>query len=189
MKNFLLLAFLLAAIVIPHSAVAQRIETCSSPEARAFDFWIGDWHIQQKILQEDGTWLRFEATTSVSATLDGCAIIEHWEGTVQFFWDGMQAPEPMKGLSVRAYDPEADRWYIHWMDTRTPRFDGPYAGGFDEGRGEFFREWETPQGRRLGRIVFSDITPDSVDWELAISNDEGQSWSALWIMEMVRVGD
>ena len=162
------------------------VEPCSSPEARAFDFWIGDWAIQQKILRPDGTWLKFEAKTSVSPILDGCAIIEHWEGTVQFFWEGMQAPEPMKGLSVRAYDPKTDRWYIHWMDSRTPRFGGPYVGGFDENRGEFFREWETPQGKRLGRITFSDITTDSVVWALAVSGDEGQTWSTLWIMEMYR---
>ena len=71
------------------------------------------------------------ARTSVASTLDGCALIERWEGEVQFFWEGMQAPAPMQGLSVRAYDPETGRWYIHWMDTRTPRFEGPYTGRFE----------------------------------------------------------
>ena len=155
-----------------------------SAEARAFDFWIGDWSIQQKILNQDGTWLQFEAKTSVTPALDGRALIEHWEGSVQFFWEGMQTPQPMQGLSVRSYDAQAGRWHIHWMDSRNPSFGAPYVGGFDEGKGEFFREWETPQGKRLGRITFSDITSSSVHWELAVSSDEGQTWSVLWIMDM-----
>lgn len=73
------------------------------------------------------------------------------------------------------------------MDTRMPRFGEPYVGAFDEGRGEFFREWETPQGRRLGRITFSNVTADFVDWELAISSDGGKSWSPMWIMKMYRI--
>lgn len=157
-------------------------------EVRAFDFWIGDWTIQQRILQQDGTWTNFEAKTSVSLTLDGRALLEHWQGTVQFFWEGMNAPETMKGLSVRAYDPQTDQWYIHWMDTRFPQFGRPYIGNFADDRGEFFREWETPQGKRLGRITFSDMTLDSVVWDLAISTDDGQTWTTLWIMEMSRSG-
>ena len=177
---------LTGTLVFPAISLAQRVEACDSPEAREFDFWIGDWTIEQQILGQDGTWLSFDARTSVSSTLEGCAIIEHWQGTVQFFWEGMDAPEPMSGLSVRAYDPDTDAWYISWMDTRTPRFGGPYVGGFDGSRGEFLREWETEQGKRSGRITFSNITSDSVDWELAISSDEGDSWSTVWIMKMYR---
>jgi len=157
-----------------------------SPESHEFDFWIGDWIIRQKILRQDGTWLELDAKTSVSPALDGFALVEHWEGEVQFFWEGMQSVEPMKGLSVRSYDVQSGKWIIHWMDTRTPHFGASYTGNFSKGKGEFFREWETPQGKRMGRITFSDITPDSVYWELAISGDEGQTWSTIWMMDMSR---
>lgn len=157
---------------------------CDSPQARAFDFWIGDWRIKQKIMRRDGSWLELDAKTSVSLALDGCALIEHREGNVQFFWEGMQSVEPMTGLSVRSYDPVAGKWHIYWMDSRSPRFGAPYAGNFVNDTGEFFRAWDTPQGKSLGRITFSDITPDSVHWELAISSGEVQSWSTIWIMDM-----
>lgn len=183
------LILLIATLSVSQASGTQALQTCTSPEARAFDFWVGDWRIQQKILRQDGKWHSFEAKTSVSPTLDGCALIEHWEGAVQFFWEGMETPEPMKGLSVRSYDSQTGQWSIHWMDTHTPSFGSPYVGGFEEGRGEFFREWETPQGKRMGRITFSDITPDTVKWELAVSRDEGESWSTLWIMKMHRVKD
>lgn len=158
----------------------------NSSAAHAFDLWIGDWRIQQKILRQDGTWLELPAKTSVSSALDGRALIEHWQGDIQFFWEGMQSVEPMEGLSVRSYDPGTGEWSIYWMDSRTPRFDSPYMGVFTDGRGEFFREWETPQGKHIGRITFSDITTDSVHWELAVSSDEGHTWRAIWIMNMGR---
>lgn len=112
----------------------------SKSGARAFNFWIGEWNIRQEILQQDGTWLELPAHTSVAAALDGSALIEHWSGQVLFFWEGMTEPRAMKGLSVRAYDPQTGKWYIHWMDTRSPRFGSPYAGNFTDGRGVFFRE-------------------------------------------------
>jgi hypothetical protein len=178
----------IGVVMVAETPAAWSAHPCASHEARAFDFWIGDWSIEQKILQQDGSWLKLGATTSVSRDLDGCAIVEHWDGSVQFFWEGMKGPERMKGLSVRAYDPRTGKWYIHWMDTRRSYFGNPYAGGFNQGRGEFFREWETPQGKRTGRIVFSDITDTSVHWELAISSDERATWTTLWVMEMHRSG-
>ena len=176
----LLLAATLAA------AVVQPSDPCQTPEARAFDFWIGDWDIQQRLLKRDGSWLTLPARTSVTRALDGCALVEHWQGDVLFFWEGMQAPETMTGLSVRAYDPQAGKWFIHWMDTRLPRFGAPYTGNFVDGRGEFFRELETPQGRRLGRITFSNVTAESVSWALDVSSDQGKTWQTLWTMKMAR---
>lgn len=168
------------------SCAAQGSAPCGSPEARAFDFWIGKWAIRQSILQADGTYLHFPATTSVTRALDGCALVEHWEGTVQFFWEGMNAPRAMKGLSVRSYDPQTEQWSIYWMDTRAARFESPYVGGFADGKGEFYREWETPEAKQIGRITFSGITPDSVQWSLAISRDGRQTWTTIWTMDMQR---
>jgi len=159
---------------------------CPGSGARAFDFWIGEWDITQKILRQDGSWLELPARTSVTASLDGCALIERWSGEVLFFWEGMERPETMKGLSVRAHDPESNAWNIHWMDTRSPRFGSPYVGTFAAGRGEFFREWETPQGPRVGRITFSEIRKNTVNWALAISTDERRTWQTMWTMAMRR---
>ena len=182
---FIVIAGLLSAIV---SSMAQSTAECGGPQARAFDFWIGEWDIRQRILQEDGTYVELPAKTSVSVALDGCALIEHWEGEVEFFWEGMQEPESLKGLSVRAYDPRETKWLIHWMDTRSRRFDVPYVGEFVDGRGEFYRESETADGTRVDRITFSDISPDSLSWSLYVSTDGRQSWTTVWMMEMLRIG-
>ena len=165
---------------------AQSLTTCEDAQARVFDFWVGDWDIRQSILREDATFVTLPAKTSVSLVLDGCALVEYWEGHVQFFWEGMQEPEPMKAISVRAYDPRRSEWNIYWMDTRSRRFDTPYVGNFAGDRGDFYREWETPEGRSVGRIRFSHVLPDSVNWSLAVSSDGRQNWTTIWSMEMRR---
>jgi hypothetical protein len=185
-RRLLIVLCATAAAALTHAAPQDRPTPCTAADYRQFDFWIGDWDITQSILQGDGSRLELPAHTSVSSTLDGCALIEHWQGEVRFFWENMPKVEPMTGLSVRAYDPKAGKWFIHWMDSRSTSFGPPYAGGFSGGRGEFFREWETPDGTRVGRITFSDIRPDSVDWELAVSSDGRRTWTVLWTMAMRR---
>jgi hypothetical protein len=167
------------------SALRQR-PPCASTEARQFDFWIGTWDIRQSILRRDGSWLSLPARTSVRPALDGCALVEQWEGEVMFFWEGMTEPRRRSGLSVRAYDPETKQWYIHWMDTGATRFGPPFIGGFIDGRGQFVRETEAPDGKRLDRITFQDVTESSLDWELAVSADGGSSWQPVWRMRMER---
>jgi hypothetical protein len=159
---------------------------CDTPQGRQFDFWLGEWNIQQKILRADGGWLELPAHTSVTSSMGDCALIEHWKGEVEFFWEGMKHAEPLEALSVRAYDPQSGQWRLHWMSSRAPRFGNAFEGTFKDGRGEFFSTRQGPKGEQKSRITFSDITEITVHWDLAISNDEGKTWTTIWIMEMQR---
>jgi hypothetical protein len=178
---------LAAALLLPVCVTAQT-PACTSPGARDFDFWLGDWHVEQRMATRDGSWLHLPATTRVTRALNGCALIEEWQGEVQFFWEGMTAPQRMHGLSVRAFDPTSGTWRIHWMDTRSPLFAEPYVGRFAGDRGEFVRELVTPQGPRRGRILFLKQAAGQVRWELATSADSGRTWTTLWTMQMRRRG-
>jgi hypothetical protein len=165
---------------------ATSLAECSRPEYHQFDFWIGQWDIKQKILKADGTWFEADAHTNVSPILDNCALMEEWQGDVFFFWEGMQKPERLKGFSVRAFDGKTNQWTISWMDTRHLRF-SEFEGNFHGRRGEFFRKRLNEEKKEtITRITFSDITPASVHWDLAVSTDNGQSWKTLWIMQMTR---
>ncbi len=167
-------------------ASATTSPECSGQEYHQFDFWIGQWDIKQKILKADGKWFEANASTNVSPVLGDCALMEEWQGDVFFFWEGMEKPEPLKGFSVRAYDSKTKQWTISWMDTRHLRFT-EFVGSFHDGRGEFFRKRPNGKGNEtITRVTFSEITPASVLWELAISTDAGQTWKPLWIMQMTR---
>ena len=179
---------LAAALALPGALAAQGTPApCEGPGARDFDFWIGEWAVTQEIRSETGAWETYAARSTVTPALDGCALVERWQGTVRFFWEGMGEPEAIEGLSVRA--PGADgAWRIHWMDSRSPGFGEPWVGGFDAGEGTFLRPYSAPGGGEgLNRIRFFDVGEHTVEWELAVSPDGGTTWTPLWRMHFERV--
>ncbi len=187
-KYFTILCILILVKPLIAAQLNLPIDTlaCNSPENRQFNFWIGDWDIQQSILNKDGTWLKTKAHTSVTPILNGCALEEHWEGDVKFFWSGMQNIEHMKGFSIRYYDPQKSEWNIHWLDNKNLNMGLGVTGNFKNGKGEFFSEPNNANGNSISRITFSNITENSVHWDLAFSKDEGKTWTTIWIMEMKR---
>jgi hypothetical protein len=152
---------------------------------RQFDFWIGEWEIEQEFPQPDGTVIRLPARATVTRELDGCALLERWRGRVQFFWEGMTMPDSLLGLSMRAFDDVDGVWRIHWMDTRGPRrwTDGGFSGGFANGVGTFLSAPGSDGVRR--RIRFYDIDAAALSWDLAVTTPAGD-WLVLWRMRFRR---
>lgn len=179
-----LLASMAAPILLPPDLAAQQ----RCPEATSeFDFYVGDWRVRQEIRSRDSDWIELPARSVVRPVAGGCAYFERWSGPVQFFWEGMEQPEPLEGISVRAYDEEAGQWQIWWLDSHDPDFGGPFVGGFEDGVGTFLRTSTSADGRELlGRIRFMDVTPESIEWDLSVSRDGGQSWLPLWLMHFSR---
>lgn len=162
-------------------APADTVSACDFPEARQFDFWIGEWDVLNRYRVDDGTWAEAgRATNKVFAILDGCAIVE--------LWDGYLGRNHFRGFSVRAYDREEDAWVLvlNWPAPNRPQF-FTLQGGFRHGRGEFVRESSDSAGNPLRiRYTFSDITPTSLRWNDGTSHDGGRSWETRWIMEFNR---
>lgn len=184
----LVLPLVFAGLRAPSPRPADRsAAACDAPEHRQFDFWLGTWDVDQRIRAADGSYKTFTGRDTVMRALDGCAVVERWHGTVEFFWDDMTQPERMAGLSVRAFDPDSGVWNIHWMDTRSPSFGEPFTGRFKDGRGVFTLERTQADGTEtISRITFDGIEEDSFDWELAISRDDGETWMVLWAAEFRR---
>ena len=184
---FLLSVFLVRSISA--ATISGDSVYCNSPEARQFDFWIGNWNIDQEIIQKDGSWLKTKARDSVFSILKGCAIEEHWHGDVKFFWAGMKETKPLEGFSIRYYDTNKKKWHIKWMDNFNPKLGDGMTGNFKNGKGQFFHENTTKKGTQISRITFSDIADNSVHWDLSLSRDNGKTWTKIWIMEMKRASE
>ena len=77
------------------------------PESRQFDFWIGEWDVNLRVRQEDGTWLdRHRSVAMVYPILSGKAVLELWsEDRV----DGI------KGYSLRYFDTARGEWVL-WLN-------------------------------------------------------------------------
>ena len=163
---------------------ALVLAVCASPAQdphRQFDFWIGEWSVQNRHIQDDGSWRDGDVTRArITPVIDGLAVLEEWAGPFRGSF--------MNGFSLRAYDPAHERWslLLCWTTDGNCRF-GSMQGTFRHGRGEFFGGQPPASGGRGGqRYTFSDGLPNSVRWDSSISRDGGRSWSTDWIMEFSR---
>lgn len=169
-------------------AIAAAPDACPGEIERQFDFALGHWDVVQRIQQESGEWIELPAESRVEKTLGGCAIVEHWAGQVQFFWVGMQAPQPLHRLTMQTFDPAQNRWQVRWMDSGSRAFSN-FSGGFnDNGVGLFYQVNEGADGiKSYSRIAIGNISADAYDWEFAASAD-AEEWRTLWAMRLTRKG-
>lgn len=169
------------AALMAGAAPASATPACDFPEARQFDFWIGEWDVLNRYRSDRGGFVEAgRATNKVFAILDGCAVVE--------LWDGYLGRNHFHGFSVRAYDREKDAWVLvlNWPAPNRPLF-STLHGAFRHGRGEFFKEDADSAGNPIiTRFTFSDITPASLRWNDGISRDGGKTWETRWIMEFTR---
>lgn len=132
--------FLVLLFAVPPAASEP---VCDRPEARQFDFWVGEWNVLNKRLTDDGSWAEMgRATARVYPVAGGCALVEHWQGTA---WG-----QKIIGFSLRAFDPQSGKWHLvlAWPGKDRPSF-GTLEGAFRHGRGEFFQTRKTDDGKDL----------------------------------------
>jgi hypothetical protein len=179
----LAIATILATTALaPTSTAAQDFPVSSAlpPESRQFDFWVGEWDVNLRIRQDDGSWLdAVQATAEIYPILSGKAVLELWSDA---------RTSGIKGYSLRYFDVARDEWVL-WLNWPAPNRSGSssLSGTFRHGRGEFFSTMMNPDGSEtLSRYTFSDVTPSSLRWDDAFSSDGGDTWTNRWIMEFTR---
>jgi hypothetical protein len=134
-----------------------------------FDFWVGEWQ---------GSWDEGDGemgygTNIVEKTLDGKVIQENFRIT-----EGGQ--QGFKGTSISVYQPRFDRWKQAWADNQGGYYD--FLGKI-EGNNRIFQTdvFELEDGREFTqRMVFYDITYESMTWDWEASYDGGETWSLNW---------
>jgi hypothetical protein len=157
---------------------------------RDFDFSIGRWrtHIARRLQPLSGSneWAEYEGTSIVRRIWDGRASLGETEA---------QGPAGhLEAMSLRLYNPESHQWSLSYASTggttSTPTsLSMPTVGEFKDGRGEFY-DTESYQGRNiLVRNSWSDITPASIRFEQAFSEDGGRTWETNWITVDTRIDD
>ncbi len=140
---------------------------CSAPEARQFDFWLGDWDVAWGEGQR--------GSNHVQAILDGCVILENFDGNPAM---------PFRGMSVSTYDPKLGRWLQTWVDNAGNYWN--FEGEFKDGQMILSTdEWRKGKKVRL-RMVFYNITADELDWNWEQSEDDGVTWRLLWKIHYTR---
>ena len=185
--SFHLVALLLAALAAPLPGLAQQAPAAAASVERDgqhdFDFEIGTWktHLSRlvKPLTGSKTWVEYEGTTVVTKVWNGGANLVEL--------DASGPAGRIEALSLRLYDPQSRQWSLNFANRRGGTLSPPSIGELKDGRGEFYSQ-ETLDGRAIFvRFVISDITPTSVRFEQAFSNDGGRTWEVNWIATDTRV--
>jgi hypothetical protein len=173
----------LAGIVPAHS-------TPDKPQSRAardlsglhaFDLRVGNWTCHHRRLKErlagSNAWEEFEGTQTWWSTLNGFGNADD---------NLFHTPSgEVRGVTVRAYDPQSGQWAIWWFDGRNPLgpLDPPVIGRFVNGVGTFYSE-DTWHGKPIRvRFIWSGITREAAHWEQAFSPDGGKTWETNWIAD------
>lgn len=149
------------------------------PEARAFDFLVGEWTTQQEITFPTGQTVQFATNATGVHTLNGHAIIE-------FNWYDVDPNLPDAATSiVRVYNRAMRRWECMYI---TNRFNSIlYFGGCREGERIVLYPFETHTARSpISFFVFHDMRENSYSWHAESSNDHGDTFKKTWVIDATR---
>ena len=147
--------------------------------ARDFDFLMGRWTVHNRKLkarlQGSDEWLEFPATNVARPLLGGLGNEDEFRTEDGFI-----------GMSLRFYDPAAQRWAIHWVDNRRGTLEPAVYGAFTDGVGHFEGS-DTFEGRPIRvRFLWSGTRTPTPRWEQAFSEDGGRTWETNWVMDFSR---
>ncbi len=135
-----------------NSAPCEYNDNC-----RQLDFWLGEW----QVYNAQGTMV---GTNRIEKALNGCAIMENWEGT-----------SGIKGKSVNYYNPHENKWYQNWVSANGTiiNYEGYYKDGVMHLAGTSInKEGETEMSKM-------NLTPNddgTVTQLIKHSKDGGENW-------------
>jgi len=134
------------------------------------DFWVGEWKCSGEMHGANGQVTKTNAQNSITREYGGHVIHEHFKMA------------GLNGMSVSVYNPQKKIWQQTWAD------DG---GGYIVLTGAYANDKMTlattpgPKGG-TSRMVFSNITKSSFDWDWEGSKDSGKTWTLQWHLHYVR---
>jgi len=134
-----------------------------------FDFWLGKWEL---------TWTDSEGNTQkgtnhIERVLGSKVIQENFLATEAGEMTGFE------GKSWSVYNPQTQAWHQTWVDNQGSYLE--FIGEFDGEKRMFVRRSTGPEGKPLiQRMVFYDITENSLRWDWERSLDGGKTWELAW---------
>lgn len=135
---------------------------CSSPEHRQFDFWLGEWNVQDTAGNPAGT-------NQITAIQNGCVLFENWTGA-----------KNGTGNSFNMYFAAEKKWRQTWVDNQGGRLD--LSGGLRDGK--MVLEGEAPSQRDPTKRVKHQISwekkGENVRQLWHASRDDGKTWNVLF---------
>jgi hypothetical protein len=143
------------------------------PEAKQFDFWIGQWDVTPWKVANPRPDQRI-GFNDVYPILEHCVLSENWKAT-----------RGGEGKSYNFYDTNVKKWRQIWMADSGGPLD--YTGEWRDGAMRFVGWNLDPAGKRLEqKLTFFAIAPDTVRQLFEQSADGGKSWTPTFDARYVR---
>src|SRR6202162_566750 len=163
-------------------SAAQPAKGAARDGQHDFDFNIGVWktHIRRILdpLSGSANSIELEGTVTVRKVWDGRAQLEEIEA------DGPKGHG--EGLTLFLYNPSAHQWSQSFANSRVGTLTSN-VGEFKNGRVVLIGQ-DTVNGKTiLVRAVWSDIKPDSHQYEESYSNDGGTTWVRSFVANLTRL--
>ena len=137
-----------------------------------FDFLFGRWNMTNQRLRTrlhgDTRWDEFRSFSEVRPILGGLGNTDTYE--TDQFWDG----KPLKGATLRLFNPATRLWSIYWADDRRVILDPPVVGRFEGDVGTFVGD-DTFEGRPI-KFRFTWRRAPRITWQQDFSGDGGTTW-------------
>ena len=135
----------------------KRARPCIySSEHKQFDFWIGEWNVQNAQGQAVGH-------SRIERIENGCVILENWN-----------SGSAGTGKSLNFYDANLRKWRQTWADSSGGISE--FSGVFTDGAMRFEGESHRPDGTRVFRhLTFFNLSADRVRQYSEASTD-GRTW-------------
>jgi hypothetical protein len=160
----IVLQLLMPLVAVSHATAqgAPRAATCAAPEFHQFDFWIGDWEVQNPDGSKAGH-------NRIEPILGGCALQENWTGA-----------GGGSGKSFNMYDRRRKVWHQTWVDAQGNmlQLDGHFAD-----KRMTLASGETPDSSGktvINRIIWEQTAPNRVRQLWEMSRDGGKTWTVAF---------
>lgn len=141
-------------------ALSPQGASCQSPEYRQFDFWLGDWEVQNPSGKVVGHNL-------VTRELDGCLIVEHWN----------DAANKNLGSSFNYFDTRDKKWHQLYISNSGNAGDFPVMSGeFHDGKMQLTTG---PHDGPVSRWTWYVVSPGHVR-QMAEQIQPDKSWKITW---------
>ncbi|HEX4242410.1 MAG TPA: hypothetical protein VHZ53_13450 [Steroidobacteraceae bacterium] len=185
MKHSMQAAAALAAIIgISCPGIGRSQPPAVRDGQHDFDFNIGVWHTHIKRILEPF------ASRSESVELNGTVTVRKvWDGKAEL--EEIEADGPKghwEGLTLFLYNPSAHQWSQSFVNSRVGMLSASSTniGELRDGRVVLIGE-DTVNGRTiLVKAMWSDIKPESHQYEESFSDDGGATWVRSFIANLTR---
>lgn len=169
MKKYVILVTLAACVIMPGLTMGQddasvpptkKTVPCSEPEARQFDFWIGQWEVIS-----NGEVAGHSRITRVHGN---CTILEDYD----------TAPGSYEGKSFNYYDARDASWHQVWVDNSGLRLN--LRGGYADKKMILSAARIGAATATIDRISWTDNDDGTVRQQWDVSQDDGATWQNVF---------